>query len=106
MSFNLMARQGRKTAKNCHKFFPFPGSPHPSSRWLYEGFLAASRRESSVGAHAHPGVAGWIWGHPVGCWLCQGVGDEAAAEAASHWRCTLMAKAKAMVVETVKAKAS
>lgn len=106
MSVNLMARQGRKTGKNCRKFFPFPSSPHPGSGWLHEGLLAASRRESSAAAHAHPGQQGGLWGHPMGCWLCQGIGDEAVAEAALHWRCALMAKVKAAVAETVRAKVS
>lgn len=65
-SVNLMARQMRKTEKNCHKFFPFPSNPHPGSGWLHKGLLASSRRESSVGACACPGVAGQIWGHPAG----------------------------------------
>lgn len=65
-SVNLMARQMRKTEKNCHKFFPFPSNPHPGSEWLHKGLLASSRRESSVGACACPGVAGQIWGHPAG----------------------------------------
>lgn len=86
MSVNLMARQRSKTEKNCQKFFPFPSNSHPSSGCLHKALMASSRRESSVGACACPGVAGQMSSCRKSVWLCQRMRVEAAAESAMHWR--------------------
>ena len=108
MSVNLMARQGRKTEENRHKFFPFPSSLHPRSGWLREGVQASSRgsavrepvpapgRQSGSGVTLRGAGSATEWSSR----------DEAAAGAASHWGYALMAKAKAALAGTVRAKVS